>query len=309
MKLTKQFISFTILASSTLAINLSTPNVFQINSQLNKVKRKITIDTFGNDENPFGNSDNSNSDNSGPSLSNECMKSLNKYNKYGNCLSILNSADVMSDEEISNEVCNIFNQKECQDFYKKSIFDSPECESSDLFTKTVIENSIYTGYLTMNVNCGKDEDNKYCPLTEAYLSDVDIPSNSDRSAILKKLTKKTCKSKQCTETIVKFFEEYDRSHQKLLEDVKNNKEMDERKKDDFLTTVKKELENDPLNPIRDYLKSGNCTFAVFSNSTYTALSNSTTSIIPEDLDSGTTSIIPQYTSVLFITLVLLLFTL
>jgi len=110
MKLTKQFISFTILASSTLAINLSTPNVFQINSQLNKVKRKITIDTFGNDENPFGNSDNSNSDNSGPSLSNECMKSLNKYNKYGNCLSILNSADVMSDEEISNEVCNIFNQ-------------------------------------------------------------------------------------------------------------------------------------------------------------------------------------------------------
>lgn len=289
MKLTKQFISLAILASSTFAIKVSYPNV-QINNQikqLTKVKRKLTVETFGEGEepvNPFGTPSRSDSDDISNAISNECMKSLNKYNEFENCLSIFNSVEKMKSEKKSNNICKIFNQKQCQNFYQTNIFDSPECESSDAFAKSLIENSIYSNYLTMSVNCGKDENDKYCPLTEAYLSDVDTDSYSDKNIILNDLTKKTCESKLCTESIVKFFEEYDKSNQELLEDIKNNKEMDKKKKEELLNNLEQEIEKDPLNVIRDYLKSGNCSYAVF-----TEINNKAES-------RGTTTVIPQYTS-------------
>jgi len=205
----------------------------------------------------------------------------------------------MGDEKVANEVCTIYNQEKCQEFYQIEIFDTPECATSDEFIKTFVEYIFDGNYLTTSVNCSKDEDDKYCPLSEVQLtaalkesisnSQVTTKNTAEVEINLDDATEKTCKSKKCTESLVKFLEELDKTDQELLDGIKNSN-LDEKVKDQLLTEVEKEIEQDSIQNIYKYVESGKCTYA-------------------KDFKSGSSSsIVFHYSITLFVTIVLILFT-
>jgi len=309
MKLTKQLISMVLLTSTTLAIkisNLSEAKIIPILKQIKQLqhyKRGMTIDTFGegdNTINPFGNSVGSGtSGDITEYLSEECLDSLSKYDSYEECFSIYYLINKMGQENVANEVCTVFNQEKCQNFYQMKLFDTPECATSDDFVKSFVEYIFDGNYLQINVNCGKDEEDKYCPLSEVQLTAAikeslsnsqNLPKNPNEIEIdYDDATEKTCKSRKCTESLVKFLEGLDKIDQELLDGIKNSN-LDEKVKDQLLTEIEEEIEKDPIQNINKYVESGKCSYAEEFKS-----------------DSSPSSVI-HYSITLFVTLVLILYT-
>jgi hypothetical protein len=113
--------------------------------------------------------------------------------EFSECLTIsekITSANI-------DKYCETFNKEKCQNIFKNGMVGAvPICADIPEVYKNNSQLKYNTLHYTFKLLCAKDENNKYCPLSNTYLSggNKGFIDNGFNTAITD-----TCKSKKCTE--------------------------------------------------------------------------------------------------------------
>ena len=138
------------------------------------------------------------------SLSPQCNKAIDdlykKYKKEG-----CNIDDTMIPDNMLPSVCGSYNAKKCKEFGSIDFFDLPECKNNDTIELLYNMNSKANYLERLKLKCTMDENNKYCPLNHALVTE---------SAI-----KYSCKSQVCTTQSINYFENVLKNNQNLYNKV------------------------------------------------------------------------------------------
>lgn len=216
MKFTTQLLTI-LAASSVYAI----PTKRQVND--------INIDIGENDFGSIGNkipddisipvdlSDPNNLDVSSfnMGINEQCEKTLDQYKE---CLEGNSEIDVNNKEN----VCNIVNSEKCQNFFSDDIKNNQGCENLNEIAARVLNFYKKGNTISLKMQCAKDENGKFCPLSNISPKLMSIEkeggdSDKEFETLYTEAVSETCKSRSCINAALEFESGYNEIKQETAE--------------------------------------------------------------------------------------------
>jgi len=243
----------------------------------------------------------------------KCQMALSKYNlENQDCKNKISS--IQTEEELKS-YCEKMNTDKCQKFYTTSFTSIPECKDADPSIQSslaLMDVMLKQGLSQIQTGCATDEQGNFCPLSNAEKAkrvNSNMTEEQQRESFDAAL-KETCKSKKCTDVYLSAFDNLDKFTNDLIETVSKienypKDELEKMKKE--LNDDMKKLKEDPdVSKSLEYLKSNECAAEAKSNPAANSAAEGKTD--GDDNKSGAISSM-TFSSTLFVTLALLLFTL
>jgi FKBP-type peptidyl-prolyl cis-trans isomerase len=98
-----------------------------------------------------------------------------------------------------DEICKTYNSDKCQKLYKEGVAGFPACkelgEVLSFQNQVIIDKADYL----FQRYCSKDENDKYCPLSEYDFEEKESKEEFDNAI------NQTCKSRKCIDTAIEYF--------------------------------------------------------------------------------------------------------
>jgi len=95
------------------------------------------------------------------------------------------------------KACSLINSEKCQNYFKDPLSYHPICKNSPVFSELFQPNNIKTLLQSFEIICQTDEKNELCPYSIYSIT----KTGSD------KVLHDQCKSKKCTESLIKVLKE------------------------------------------------------------------------------------------------------
>jgi len=205
----------------------------------------------------------------------ECQEDLDKTGIYSDCIDSRGFNLTTFEDR-----CKVITSQKCVKFGENPLADLPKCTNDPVFTEYA--NSLKGHDPKKNIYCLRSAEGKLCPTVNAEITNGSFTDDD---------VSETCKSKACTEGLIKTFE---LSIQNSESTYKLNSLVDEKIEGRIITV---EESNKAIQYFIDLLKSSNCTSQAKDDT-------ATTTYIVADEKSCANSI--KISSILFTTLSLAL---
>ncbi|OUM62501.1 hypothetical protein PIROE2DRAFT_61856 [Piromyces sp. E2] len=118
--------------------------------------------------------------------------------EYKECVSY---KEKISKDNIEN-YCKVYNSEKCQKIFKDGIKSIKACEMFSQQSLKKTQTKFDTVNYTFKLLCAKDESNKFCPLSEVYITSGN--SGFEKNGFDNYINE-TCKSKKCTDSAIEAF--------------------------------------------------------------------------------------------------------
>ncbi|ORX42411.1 hypothetical protein BCR36DRAFT_587230 [Piromyces finnis] len=200
----------------------------------------------------------------------KCENSLINYKE---CL----IGTIEIDQNNKDVICRTFNAEKCQHLFNNGMESLDGCKDLDDLLLKIKKFIVETNYVSLKMQCAKDESNQYCPLSSLstqLINETSQQTSSNEEEVIKKYNdavNATCKSKTCIDTTLEFENDFNKLKIEF-EDFKNQVAgiikllgvtrdvpiLDPRVK--FTFTVEGVNQENILSKTSEYLKSGKCFF-------------------------------------------------